>query len=186
VTFSEILLLAVALAVDAFSVGAAVGLEHRRPRQVFRLAFHFGLFQALMPLLGAGAGTVLLRWVRAWDHWVVFGVLGILGARMIYEAVRDKDVEHAKTDVTRGWSLVGLSVATSIDAFAAGIGLAVSGAPIALSVTVIGLVAAAATAFAMLASGRLLRGLGNKAEIAAGIVLILLGAKTLVEHLRGG
>jgi len=86
-------------------------------------------------------------------------------------------------DLTRGWSLVGLSVATSIDALAAGIGLAMSGAPIALSVTIIGLVAAAATAFAMLAAGTLLRGLGKKAEVGAGVVLIAIGARTLLEHL---
>jgi len=83
VTLFEIFLLAVALAVDAFSVGVAVGLKHKRPRQIFRLSFHFGLFQALMPLLGALAGTLLLRWVRQWDHWVVFGVLAALGGRMI-------------------------------------------------------------------------------------------------------
>lgn len=179
----EIFLLAVALAMDAFSVGAAVGIDHRHPRQVFRLSFHFGLFQALMPLAGALVGTLLLHWVGQWDHWVVFGVLGFLGVRMIWGAFCKEDEARAKVDLTRGWSLVGLSVATSIDALAAGIGLGVSGAPIVLSVAIIGIVATIATAFAMLASGTLLRGLGKKAEVAAGAVLVLLGTKTLLEHL---
>lgn len=183
-TIPEIFLLALALSADAFSVGAAVGLDHRRPRQVFRLSFHFGLFQALMPLVGALAGSLLLTWVRQWDHWVVFGVLAALGSRMVYGAVASDSEQHANVDLTKGWKLVGLSIATSIDALAAGIGLAMSGAPIALSVTIIGLVAAAATAIAMLAAGTLLRGLGKKAEVAAGLVLILLGVKTLLEHLN--
>ena len=79
----EILLLAVALAVDAFTVGAAVGLRHRAPRQVFRLAFHFGLFQALMPLIGALAGGALFELVAAASHWVAFGLLLFVGGRMI-------------------------------------------------------------------------------------------------------
>ncbi len=181
-TLLEIFLLALALAVDAFSVGAAVGLDHRHPRQIFRLSFHFGLFQALMPLVGALAGTLLLRWVRQWDHWVVFAVLGLVGGHMIYEAVHGTEHSRTKVDLTRGWSLVGLSVATSIDALAAGLGLAMSNAPIALSVTIIGLVAAAATAFAMLAAGRLLHGLGKKADIVAGLVLIAIGVRTLLQH----
>ena len=184
-TLLETFALAIALSMDAVSVGAAVGLDHRKPRQVFRLAFHFGLFQALMPLLGALFGTVLLRWVRNWDHWVVFAALGGLGARMIWLALRGGEEEKRKAvDLTRGWSLIGLSVATSIDALAAGIGIAAAGASIGRTVAIVGLVTATATAAAMLGANRFANGKAKVTEVVAGVVLIALGAKTLYEHLR--
>jgi putative Mn2+ efflux pump MntP len=185
-TVWEIVVLAIALAVDAFSVGAAVGLRHRKPRQIFRLSFHFGLFQALFPLLGALAGEALVSRVANWDHWIVFAVLAVLGARMIYGALYDDEKEHGELDLTRGVSLIGLSTAVSIDAAAAGITLAITQAPIALSVTIIGVVAAAATAIAMIGAHRFSDKLGKRAEVVAGAVLIVLGAKTLIDHLGAG
>lgn len=182
-SFLEIFVLALALAADAFSVGAAAGLRHRQGRQVFRLAFHFGLFQALMPLVGALAGTVLLRWVEAWDHWLVFAILAVLGGRMILGGLQSAQEQRHPEDLTRGVRLIGLSVAVSIDALAAGIGLAAAQAPIALSVTIIGLVAAAATAIAMRAASHLPKSTGPVSEVAAGVVLVLLGTKTVLEHL---
>ena len=178
----EILLLSLALAADAFSVGAALGLRYRQPREVFRVAFHFGLFQALLPLAGAALGGALLRYVESVDHWIAFGLLALLGCRMIWSALRGDHADAADVDPTRGWSLVGLSVAVSIDALAAGITLPATGAPVALAVTLFGGVAGLATFVAMRLAGPIARRIGHRAEIVAGIVLIGLGVKILHEH----
>lgn len=181
-SFVEIILLALALAVDAFSVGAAVGLTHRRPRQVFRLSWHFGLFQALMPVIGALAGTFLERFVEPWDHWLAFGLLAFIGGRMIHGALRGAE-RRIERDLTRGLSLIALSLAVSIDALAAGFTLALEDEPIALPVVVIGLTAAALTAVGMLIAGRISDRFGKRCEVGAGVVLIGLGIKILVDAL---
>jgi putative Mn2+ efflux pump MntP len=183
VSWLEIFLLACALAVDAFSVGAVVGLRHRRARQVFRLAFHFGLFQALFPLAGALASHLVLGAIEAWDHWVVFLVLGGLGGRMVINAFREGEDQRSEIDLTKGMRLVGLSTAVSIDAAAAGLLIEATNTPLVASVAVIGLVAAAATAVAMLAAGKLSVRVGKRAEVAGGVVLVLIGARTLLTHL---
>lgn len=179
----EIVILALALAADAFSVGAAVGISHRKFRQVFRLSFHFGLFHALLPLLGMLLGSICLSFVQGWDHWVVFGLLALIGGRMIFEGVRNEKSRKDTLDFTKGLKLVGLSIVVSIDSFAAGVSLVVTGAPIALSVGIIGLIAALATAIAMLAAGFVSRWIGKRCDIVAGVVLIGLGFKFLLEHL---
>jgi manganese efflux pump family protein len=183
-TLVEILLLALALSADAFSVGAALGLRYRAPRQVFRLAFHFGLFQALLPLVGALLGTVLVRWVEAADHWIACGLLTFLGLRMIHSALRTEDEAQSAVDLTRGWSLVGFSLAVSIDALAAGISLPAARAPIVLAVTIIGVVTGLATFLAIRLAASIARRLGSRIEIGAGLVLIALGLKILNDHIR--
>jgi putative Mn2+ efflux pump MntP len=179
----EIFLLACALAVDAFSVGAAVGLKHRQPRQIFRLSFHFGLFQALFPLMGALAGALVLSTIQAWDHWIIFGLLGALGTRMLIGAFHGEDASRREVDLTRGMHMVGLSTAVSIDALAAGVTLSVARAPLVLSVTIIGIVAALATVVAMVGANRFSAKLGKRAEGVAGVVLILLGTRALLVDL---
>jgi putative Mn2+ efflux pump MntP len=179
----EIIVLALALAVDAFTVGAAVGLRHGSPRQIFRLSFHFGLFQALMPLLGILIGKVLNEVVEAFDHWLAFGLLAFVGGRMIYTALRGGEEEEAERDLTRGASLVILSLAVSIDALAVGFSIGVSEVPFALPVILIGVIAAAMTVLGMLLANRIGGMLGRGAEIVAGVVLIGIGVKVLVEGL---
>jgi putative Mn2+ efflux pump MntP len=183
VTWLEIFLLACALAVDAFSVGAVVGLRHRQARQIFRLAFHFGLFQALFPLAGALASHLVLGAIEAWDHWVVFLVLSGLGARMVVNAIRGGEDPQEEIDLTKGMRLVGLSAAVSIDAAAAGLLIEATDTPLLASVAIIGLVAAVATAVAMLAASKLSARVGKRAEVGGGIVLILIGTRTLLAHL---
>ncbi len=183
-TLVEILLLALALAADAFSVGAALGLRYRSARQTFRLAFHFGLFQALMPLTGALFGTVLLRWAAGADHWIACGLLTLLGLRMIRSALGPEDEQRLQVDLTRGWSLVGFSLAVSIDALAAGITLPALRAPIALAVTLIGVVTGLATLVAIRLAASIARRVGSRIEVVAGLVLIALGFKILNDHIR--
>jgi len=179
----EILLLALALAADAFSVGVGVGLSHQRTRQVFRLSFHFGLFQGLLATAGLAAGSLLIRWIHAWDHWIAFGLLVLIGLRMIRGAFGPVDERADERDLTRGWSLVMLSTAVSIDAFAAGVGIAALEAPRVEAVLLIALVSGLATLLAFRASTGLRRVLGHRAELVGGLVLIALGSKILMEHL---
>lgn len=183
-TLPEILLLALALAVDAFTVGTAVGLRHHSPRQVFRLSFHFGLFQALMPLVGIGLGYVFEELIDAFDHWVAFGLLLFVGGRMLLEAFRGRsaDAEEGR-DPTKGLSMVLLSVAVSIDALAVGFTLGLAGGEFILPVVVIGVVAGALTVLGMFLGGRVGSRFGRGATLFAGLVLIGIGVKVLVAGL---
>ena len=183
-SYPEILLLALALSADAFSVGAALGVRHKTRRQTFRLAFHFGLFQALLPLVGALFGTVLLRWTEPVDHWVAFGLLWLLGLRMIHAARGEQQETARDQDLTRGLSLLGFSLAVSIDALAAGITLPATGAPIALAVATFGIVTGLATFVAMRLAASLAARVGRRVEMMAGFVLLALGAKILNDHMH--
>jgi putative Mn2+ efflux pump MntP len=176
--------IAVALAMDAFAValGAGLALSRITGRHLFRLGFHFGLFQAMMPILGWLAGMTVQRWISAYDHWLAFGLLGFVGAKMIWEAIREEDEEASPTDPTRGVTLVLLSVATSIDALAVGLSLAMIGVSIWMPSLVIGLVAGAFTVTGMLL-GRRLGGIwGRRVEVFGGLVLCGIGIRILVEH----
>ncbi len=185
-SYPEILILALALSADAFSVGAALGLSHRTLRQAIRLAFHFGLFQALLPLVGALLGSVLLRWVGGADHWIAFALLVFLGLHMIRAALREEAADVQARDLTRGWSLVGFSLAVSIDALAAGFTLPATGAPIPLAVATFGVVTGAATLVAVRMAASIARRVGPRIEILAGLVLIGLGVKILADHIPFG
>jgi putative Mn2+ efflux pump MntP len=181
-TLLDLILIALALAVDAFSVGVGVALTHRSPRQIFRLSYHFGLFQALMALLGMLAGSLLFSAVKHVDHWVAFALLTWLGLHMLRSG-GERWRRGERADLTRGLSLIVLSLAVSIDAAAVGVGLAAEAAPRALAVGLIGLVSALATLLAFGLAGPLGARVGQHGEKVAGTVLILLGIKILVEHL---
>lgn len=178
--------MAVGLAMDAFAVAVATGvvLGEVSPRQTFRLAFHFGLFQFMMPVAGWLAGLSVVRWIGGIDHWVSFLLLAFIGGKMIYEALWGVEDEVVR-DPTRGASLVILSVATSIDALAVGLSLGLLGVDIWRPSVVIGVVACAMTAFGLHAGKRLGAAFGRNMEILGGVVLIGIGVKILVEHLRG-
>lgn len=182
----DILMIAVALAMDAFTVALAVGLHlsargRVAPRQYFRLSFHFGLFQFLMPVIGWAAGTTVRQYIESFDHWVAFALLSYIGLKMIREARRHD--EYAREDPTRGSSLIILSVATSIDALAMGLSLALLGVGIIYPAVIIGVVAAAFT-YSGLYLGRRL-GVRWRAKIAVvgGLILVGIGVKIVLEHL---
>ena len=178
--------LALALAMDAFAVALGTGavLSRLTGRHLFRLGFHFGLFQALMPVIGWLAGLTIIQWVEAWDHWIAFSLLAIIGGRMIYEAFSDEENTDDR-DPTKGLSLVLLSIATSIDALAVGFSLSVIGVSIWMPALVIGLVAGVLTIVGMLLGGRIGDRWGSRVEIFGGLVLIAIGVKILIEHLSG-
>lgn len=182
--------LAVALAMDAFAVAIVTGLTLPvlTRRHVFRLAFHFGLFQALMPVVGWVTGKAVHHLITAVDHWVAFCLLAVVGGRMVWGALHgdahhDGDHKPAVKDPTSGWTLVILSVATSLDALAVGLSLAMVDSTIVLPALVIGVVAASFTAVGMLLGRRIGVRWGERVEVVGGLLLIGIGVKILVEHL---
>lgn len=181
-----ILGLSVGLAMDAFAVAVAAGLTlgDVTPRHVFRLGFHFGLFQFMMPILGWLAGGQLATYIHSYDHWLAFGLLGYVGGKMLWEAAGHRDTE-SRSDPTRGLRLLTLSVATSIDALAVGMSMAFLGVSIWLPSIVIGVVTATLTAIGVSFGGRIGSRWGRWAEVGGGLVLIFIGARVLVGHLMG-
>ena len=181
-----ILLIALALAVDAFAVAMAAGVSlcQVNARQMFRLAWHFGFFQAGMNILGWLGGLTVRSLIESFDHWLAFGLLAFVGLKMIWEAIREAKEESEGTDPTRGRMLITLSVATSIDSLAVGLSFAVLEISVWLPALIIGLVAAGLTALG-LCLGCMLGAasrLGSRAEIIGGLVLIAIGLKILHEH----
>jgi manganese efflux pump family protein len=177
--------IAVGLAMDAFAVaiGAGLTLKEVTPRQTFRLAWHFGLFQAFMPVIGWLAGLSVAEWIAPVDHWIAFGLLAVIGGKMIYEALKNDDEAEERSDPTKGWSLVLLSIATSIDALAVGLSLALLDVSIWWPAVVIGLVAGGFTTLGLQLGKRFGALLGRRMEIVGGVILIGIGVKILVEHL---
>lgn len=181
-------LIALGLAMDAFAVSIASGLAVPRltGRHVFRMAFHFGLFQALMPVLGWYAGATVARFLAAWDHWIALGLLGFIGGKMLVEAWRGGEDDKACADPTRGARLVTLSVATSIDAFAVGLSLAMLDVSIWTPAAVIGVVTATLSALGIVFGSRLGCAWGRRAQIVGGLVLVGIGVRIVVSHLAAG
>jgi putative Mn2+ efflux pump MntP len=181
----SLLALALALAMDAFAVAIVAGLSisPMTRRHVFRLAFHFGLFQALMPLIGWSAGTAVYKYIADFDHWVAFGLLSFVGARMIRSSFHGEEEKRARKDPTSGWDLVILSVATSIDALAVGLTLAMIGSRILVPALVIGIVAGVITVLGMVLGRKIGILWGRRVEAAGGVVLIAIGVRILLQHL---
>ena len=182
----EILLVAVGLAMDALavSVAAAAAGWAADARARFRLFFHFGLFQAAMPVVGWYAGATVSGHLAAWDHWLAFALLAWIGGRMIRGGLAgpgDGDQAH-RADPTRGRTLIGLAVATSLDALAVGFSFACLGVSVWMPALVIGVVAAVFSLAGCLLGGRLGQVLGRRAEVAGGVVLLLVGARIVWEH----
>lgn len=175
---------ALALAMDAFAVALATGLSLNKltGRHLFRLGWHFGLFQAMMPVLGWLAGLTVQQWIAAYDHWIAFTLLSLVGGKMIHEALSDTDEDAPAGDPTRGLTMVMLSVATSIDALAVGLTLAMLGVDIWIPALVIGLVAGSLTVAGMLLGRRISGHWGPRVEIFGGLVLFAIGIKILIEH----
>lgn len=173
------LLLALALAMDAFAVALTQGAKFRPSAAGgLAIALTFGVFQALMPLAGWVIGAVALIYVEAVDHWIAFGLLSFLGVRMLGGHVGDEEAARALT----GRALLIAGVATSIDALAAGITLPALGVSPWLAVALIGIVTFVMSGAGVLLGRRAGDHLGEWAERAGGIILIGLGVKILAEH----
>lgn len=185
-SFPEILLIAAGLSMDAFAVslGASAAEPDMGGRAAFRLSFHFGLFQFMMPVLGWFLGAHVVAYFAAFDHWVAFGLLSLVGVRMI-RAGLDRQVTAWRGDPSRGWTLVILSVATSIDALAVGLTLALLGTAIWYPSVVIGVVTGGVSFMGIRLGNRLGRAVGKRMEIAGGALLVAIGLRILYLHLMG-
>jgi len=180
--FFEILAVAAALAMDAFAVAIASGvaLKAVTGRQTFRLAWHFGLFQAGMPIIGWFGGILVRDYFLRFGHWIAFTLLLYIGGHMLWEGL-SRNEDDVCQDPTAGSRLIMLSVATSIDALAVGFTMAMLGMSIWFPALVIGVVALLFTAAGM-HMGRFLgcrTRLGHYAEVLGGLVLMGIGGKIL-------
>lgn len=187
-SFPFILGLALALAMDCFAVtlGMACGSRGLTLKQAVRMAAYFGGFQLVMPVLGWFAGDRMLGFIQRFDHWVAFGLLAVIGGRMIYESVEMSEEEKAgRPDQTQGKRLIVLALATSIDALAVGLSLGVVRAGILYPAAVIGVMSFALTVVGAKLGPLVGRVVGKRAELAGGLILIGIGAKILIEHLTG-
>jgi len=174
---------AVALGMDAFAVALAVAstMDHLSFRHTFRLTWHFGLFQWLMTVLGWAGGMGLIGLLHGFNDLVAFALLTILGINMI-RGSRSQDDLKTNHDPTRGLSLVGLSVATSIDALAVGVSLSLIGMSIWMPALVIGIVALLMTFLGIKIGRKAGAHLGEWAELIGGIVLICIGVKIIAQR----
>ncbi len=181
----ELVLMAVGLAMDAFAVSVCkgLGMKQLNVRVALVLAALFGLFQGGMPVIGWLLGTQLLWLIEPFDHWIAFGLLAFIGGKMIADAVKDEPEESGATDRVAWGEFLMLAVATSIDALAVGLSLAVLNVNIVLPAVVIGVI----TFVLSLAGVAVGHAFGSRyersAQIVGGVVLILIGLKVLLEHL---
>lgn len=180
----EIILIALGLAMDAFAVCLCAGTTGfiNGPRPVFRLAFHFGLFQALMPALGWLAGIAVNQFIAPFDHWVAFVLLAFVGLRMVRSGL-DPNGEEPCVDPSRGGTLIMLAIATSIDAFAVGLSFAVLEVSIVGPVIIIGVVAALMSVLGVFLGNRLGQTFGKRMEVLGGIILVIIGIRVVISHM---
>jgi manganese efflux pump family protein len=177
-----ILLIAVGLAMDAFAVSIAKGItvQQHRTRSAFLLALLFGGFQALMPLIGWLAGLGFRDFIMGIDHWMAFFLLALIGAKMIWDAVKGEDVED--DGLTLSLALT-LAVATSIDALMVGLSFAFLEDSIFLPIVVIGIVTFLLSLLGFMFGSTLGKAFGGKIRIIGGVILILIGLRILADHM---
>ncbi len=180
-TFPELFLIALALGADAFSVAVGVGASRTDWPARARLAGAFGLFQFVMPILGWNLGAVILQYVQAYDHWVAFGVLVAISLHMLWESFRpEREGDESRADPTRGLLLLGLALATSIDALAVGFTMGNLDARRWAYAAIVGATAALMTLIGMLIGHHGSRHLGEWAERAGALLMLAVAVKMLV------
>ena len=182
----ETFVLAVGLSMDAFAVAICKGLALGRPRlsSALIVGLWFGAFQALMPLIGYFLGVQFEVYIQRFDHWVAFILLAMIGGNMIREALSAGE-EDQNDSVSIG-AMLPLAVATSIDALASGVALAAVNSAIIPAVTFIGITTFILSAFAVMAGSKLGERFRTGAEIAGGVILILIALRILIEHMVDG
>lgn len=179
-----ILFIAVGLAMDAFAVSIVTGSIYTQLhiRHAIRMALFFGGFQAVMPIVGSLAGLALRSHIQAYDHWIAFGLLTLVGGKMILEAFEIKTVENSP-DPSNLVILLALAVATSIDALAVGITLSLLAGSIVLAAGIIGIVTFALSYAGVEVGKRFGHFFESRIEVAGGLILIAIGTQILISHL---
>jgi putative Mn2+ efflux pump MntP len=184
-SFLELLLISIGLAMDAFAVSVCKGLSMPKLnyKKAIIIALFFGGFQALMPFIGYHLGLSFSDKIEAIDHWVVFILLGAIGLNMIKEALSHDEEEASCDDTLRLMDLTMLAIATSIDALAIGISFAFLNVSILPSIALIGIVTFVLCLVGVKVGNVFGEKYSSKAELAGGIILMLIGIKVLIEHL---
>jgi putative Mn2+ efflux pump MntP len=179
------LFLAFAMSTDAFAAAIGKGATLHRPhwREAIRTGLIFGVIEALTPLAGWFLGKAAAHYVSAWDHWIAFTLLFILGARMVVNGFTAREVEEQKAATHSFWLLALTGFATSIDAMAVGAGLAFVDVNIYSTAAAIGLATMVMVTVGVML-GRVMGHVGKRAEMAGGVVLIGIGSTILAEHLE--
>ncbi len=179
-----VIVIAIGLGMDAFAVALVCGARRTciQARPLFRLSFHFGLFQFLMPVIGWYLGTTVDQYFSKYGYLITFGLLTYIGIKMLLESLSPNSSKIELKDPTKGMMMVMLSIATSIDAFAVGLSLAFLGTTIWMPSIIIGIVALIMTAIGMIFGKALGNRFGKKMELFGGIILIGIGIKILLEH----
>ena len=177
----ETVLLAVALGCDAFAVGMGVGARFCHPRQTFRLSFHLGLFQFMMPVFGWFVSRRAPAAVRVWGPWIAFALLFFIGSKMVFESLKGRhETEGECVDPTRGLSLIALSVAASLDALGVGFGMGLLGSAMLVPAVCFGVTAGVMTWVSMKLGNRLSTRFGRWIEAGGGLILIALAIEFVV------
>jgi len=181
----SIIFIAFGLAMDAFAVSITSGLTIKQFRigDALKIAIFFGLFQAIMPLIGWSAGLGFRDYISGIDHWIAFGLLSIIGCKMIYESFKIGE-KNKKIDPLNIYVLLMLSIATSIDALAVGLSLAFLNFSIILPSIIIGCITFLLSVFGVYFGNRFGNYFEKKIEIIGGLILIGIGIKILIEHLN--
>jgi putative Mn2+ efflux pump MntP len=178
------LLISVGLAMDAFAVSLGVGTAGKANsfRAKFRLAFHFGFFQTMMTILGWLAGSSIAGLISGIDHWIAFILLGYVGLNMARSGL-NHDQDSYSTDPSKGKTLMMLCVATSIDAMAVGLSMAMIGTAVFSSSLMIGLVTLFLSSVGLYTGAQLGEKFGKRMEILGGCILIFIGLRVVITHL---
>lgn len=177
-------MIAIGLSADAFAVSVAGGaaVKNNKIKQAFKMALFFGAFQALMPVVGWFSGSRIKGFISGFDHWIAFGLLVIIGGKMIYESTVMKE---KKGSINFGiYTLFILAVATSIDALAVGLSIAFLNVFIIFPSIIIGIITFFLSLAGFFIGNKVGHFLENKIEIAGGLILIFIGVKILIEHLK--
>lgn len=174
---------AVGLAMDAFAVSLGVSTTGQAKdfRSGFRLVWHFGLFQSLMTFLGWLLGSTIAGLIAGFDHWVAFALLLYVGVNMIRSGVSTKNESYV-ANPSRGRMLMMLSVATSLDAAAVGLSLAMIGGEVVLPILMIGVVTLTLSTVGILTGNKLGEKFGKRMEIVGGLILIAIGVRVILSH----
>ena len=182
-TSIEYLLIAIGLAMDVFAVslGAGTNPNVRGPRPLFRLSYHFGLFQFLMTLIGWGVGSVVENFMASLDHWCAFGLLAFIGGKMIKEGFGN-DEEIAIQNPSKGLTLISLSIATSLDALAVGVSFGMLQISILYPALLIGFVSCAMSLSGIMLGNFFGKKFGKRMEIVGGVILVIIGLRIVMSH----
>jgi manganese efflux pump family protein len=189
VDFLSLFFIAIGLSADCFAVAlsGSIAMKVITRFQMLRASLSFGLFQALMLVLGWLAGQTLIDLIGSFDHWLAFALLAFIGGKMVWESVRKEDEEkEKKPDFTKGLLLLTLSIATSIDSLAVGLSFAFLEVNIAWASLTIGLTTFLITIIGLLLGRKVGKIIGERAELIGGLILFGIGLRILITHLLQG